>query len=209
VALTGTNQHVTGSTTFNNLSKTVSSTDTLTFQAGALQTVAGSLTLQGTSAASLGLRSSSPGAQWYIDPQGSTVVAFVDVQDSANVDANSITASRSHNSGNNSNWVFAVNTLTWTGAVSSDWGTAGNWDLGYVPNTTDAVIIASVNGVNSPALDSSTTVAGATIQAGARLNLAGQNFSDTGAFSNRGTLALHGTETVNVTQDTGHGTWGV
>ncbi len=205
VALTGTNQRINGSTTFNNLSKTVAGADTLTFQAGATQTITGVLTLQGSSTGSLALRSSSAGVQWLIDPQGSSAVAFVDVQDSDNVDANSITAAHSHNSGNNSNWVFAVNTLTWTGAVSSDWGTAANWDLGYVPNPTDAVIVASV--ANSPVLDASTSVAGLTIQSGTSLNLAGQNFSDTGTFANLGTVVLQGTETVNLTQDVGHGAW--
>jgi len=32
-----------------------------------------------------------------------------------------------------------TNTLTWTGAASTDWATAGNWDLGVVPGATRIV----------------------------------------------------------------------
>src|SRR5262249_48799398 len=47
LTLGGSNQSISGSTTFNNLIKTVSAADTLTFQANATQTVEGALILQG------------------------------------------------------------------------------------------------------------------------------------------------------------------
>ena len=59
VALTGLNQTLTGNTTFFNLTKAVSRADTLTFQAGSTQTVAGTLTLRGVAGGLLKLRSAA------------------------------------------------------------------------------------------------------------------------------------------------------
>jgi len=106
VALTGTNQHVNGSTTFFIFSKVVGTTDTLTFQAGSTQTVLGTLTLEGTAGNLLLLRSSTPGQQWTLTPGGQRIVYFVDVQDSHNGSQTPIMASSPVNSGNNSGWVF-------------------------------------------------------------------------------------------------------
>jgi hypothetical protein len=105
VALTGTNQHVSGNTTFYNLTKTTTGADTLTFQAGSTQTVAGTLTLRGTATRLLALRSSLPGQWWAIDPLGPRAVADVDVQDNHDVGA-AITALMSVNSGDNAGWLF-------------------------------------------------------------------------------------------------------
>jgi hypothetical protein len=108
VALTGTNQQVSGSTTFFNLTKTVTSADTLTFAAGSTQTIGGTLTLKGTTGHLLVLRSSVPGTPWNIDPLGTIAASFLDVQDSDNTagPTKKITATNSHNSGNNTNWLF-------------------------------------------------------------------------------------------------------
>ncbi|MFY9242563.1 MAG: T9SS type A sorting domain-containing protein [Polaribacter sp.] len=38
--------------------------------------------------------------------------------------------------------------FTWTGAISTDWNTAGNWDVNAVPTASDDVILADV--VNAP-----------------------------------------------------------
>jgi surface protein len=52
----------------------------------------------------------------------------------------------------NDNWVITdggkLLTFTWTGAVSTDWNTAGNWDTNSVPTATDDVILADV--ANAP-----------------------------------------------------------
>src|SRR5262249_19009922 len=112
----------------------------------------------------------------------------------------------SKDSGNNTNWTFPAATLTWTGAASSAWNNAANWNLGYVPNSTDNVIISAA--VNSATLDAAHTVHNLTIQAGRALNLAGKNLTLTGAFSNAGTFELQGVETITgLTQDTAEGTW--
>jgi len=107
VTLDGTGQKISGNTTFNNLTKTVTAADTLTFAAGSKQTVTDALSLQGTPGNLLSLQSSSPGSQWNIDPQGTRNIALVKVQDSNNVNATPIAASVSHDAGNNTNWIFA------------------------------------------------------------------------------------------------------
>ncbi|HZW04020.1 MAG TPA: Ig-like domain-containing protein [Anaerolineaceae bacterium] len=110
VQLAGDNRLLGGSTTFYNLSKTAAYADTLTFPAGATQTVTGALTLRGSSpAARLALRSNQPGTQWRLDPQGTRTVANLNVQDSANVHAVPIPAGStgSLDSGNNTGWNFA------------------------------------------------------------------------------------------------------
>jgi len=101
----GTNQHVNGSTTFFNLTKSIANADTLTFQAGTTQTILGTLTLSGSSGNLLSLRSSVPGKQWNINPSVKRSVMFVDVQDSHNL-STALSAASSHNSGDNTNWLF-------------------------------------------------------------------------------------------------------
>ncbi len=205
VVLDGTHQHLSGSTLFNHLAKTAATTDTLTFQAGSTQTIAGNLILQGAAGSPLLLRSSATGTPWNVDPQGSRAVSFVDVEDSTNTAPTPIVAAGAHDSGDNIGWSFAASVLTWTGATSTDWNTAGNWDLGFVPKTNDRVIVAAA--ANEPILAGTTAVAGLTIQPGASLTLAGHDFADAGTFTNQGTLILDGTENVHVTQDTSEGTW--
>ncbi len=110
VVLTGTNQTISGSTTFNNLIKTVATAQTLTFNATETQTITGTMLLQGASGQLLSLRSSSFGNQWQIDPQGVRTIAFLDVQDSNNINATAIdaTGTNSVDSGNNTNWIFVA-----------------------------------------------------------------------------------------------------
>ena len=106
VSLDGTGKSLSGSTSFYNLSKTVSLADTLTFQAGSTTTVTGTLTLQGASGEVLSLRSSTPGTQWNINPSDPTV-GFLNVQDSKNTNATAIDAgANSVDSGNNTHWSF-------------------------------------------------------------------------------------------------------
>jgi hypothetical protein len=107
VVLAGTNQHITGSTTFFNLAKTVTAADTLTFAAGSTQTIGGTLTLKGAANKLLSLRSSTIGTQWNIVPMGMATISFVDIEDSVALAKKPVTATRSHNSGDNNGWKFA------------------------------------------------------------------------------------------------------
>jgi len=110
VTLTGGNQSVSGPVAFPNLTKTVTTSATLTFQDGSGNrvTVTGTLTLQGVAGELLLLRSASSGTQWEIDPQGTRTLDYLDVQDSVNAN-NTPIISLGHNitdSGNNVNWGF-------------------------------------------------------------------------------------------------------
>lgn len=108
VSLTGIDQSISGSNTFGNLTKTVSSAATLTFEAGATQTITGTLTLQGVSGRLLSLRSSVPETQWKIDPQGTRTLSYLDVMDSDNINTTAIYAYDLNitDSGNNTSWTF-------------------------------------------------------------------------------------------------------
>ena len=68
-------------------------------------------------------------------------------------------------------------TLTWTGAVSSDWDNAGNWDGGIVPNANYDVVIPDASTVpNNPHIGSSTiaTCANLTLESNAQLSCDGE-----------------------------------
>ena len=103
----GSNQYVRGNTTFFNLRKVATAADTLTFQVGSTQTVAGALTLRGSPGKLLALRSSAQGSTWNIVPGSVSLVSFVDVQDSTDPAATPVTATRSRNRGHNTGWKFA------------------------------------------------------------------------------------------------------
>jgi len=109
VILDGTSQSLSGSTTFYNLTKTATSTDTITFNAGDIFTMENTTTLQGRNGDLLSLRSSSIGSQWTIDPRGTRSIEYVNVQDSRNTNFSEIVCPLSicTNNGNNSRWVFS------------------------------------------------------------------------------------------------------
>jgi hypothetical protein len=106
VNFNGAGQTLIGSTTFFHLTKVAAVTDTLTFQAGSTQTVAGKLTLRGGPGRLLSLVSSVPGSRWFLSPLGTTDVRFVDVRDAEAAGA-VLTATSSRDSGNNAGWRFA------------------------------------------------------------------------------------------------------
>ncbi|MDM8521432.1 Calx-beta domain-containing protein [Anaerolineales bacterium HSG6] len=107
VTLNGTNQTISGTTTFGYLTKQTTSADTLTFTAGTTQTILNTLIFTGSSSNLLSLQSSSVGNVWYIDPQNTRTVEYLDVQDSINIDSTPIDPSNSVDSGNITNW-FSV-----------------------------------------------------------------------------------------------------
>lgn len=108
VTLDGTNQTISGSTTFYNLTKTGGGGSTLTFGAGDTQTVSNTLTLQGSSANSrMLLRSSTPATRAIINPQGTRSIRYLDVKDNDNNNAGTMVCDIGcKSSGNNENWAF-------------------------------------------------------------------------------------------------------
>jgi hypothetical protein len=126
VTLDGTSQALNGSTAFYNLSKTVSSADTLTFAAGDTQTVAGALSLRGAAGALLSLRSDTPGSRWYIVPQPGYALEYLSVKDSQNLGA--VVAEcylGCSDAGNNDNWRFPGSEASGTTGTSGGGGGGG------------------------------------------------------------------------------------
>lgn len=89
VSLNGASQTISGASSFPNLSKIVATSDTQTFKAGSANktVVTGTLTLKGANGQILLLRSSNPGIQWQINPQGIRNLEYLDVMDSNNVNS--------------------------------------------------------------------------------------------------------------------------
>ena len=127
VTLDGTNQTISGTATFYDLTKTVASAATLTFENGSTNktTIAHTLTLKGATGQLLSLRSDTAESQWEIDPQGTRAIEFLDVKDSNNVSATNIDAvgKSCTDSGNNTKWSFTQLT---SGIYYVDIDTAGN-----------------------------------------------------------------------------------
>ncbi|MCP4543981.1 MAG: tandem-95 repeat protein [Chloroflexi bacterium] len=109
VDLDGENQTIAGDTTFYNLDKMTNSPATLTFAAGNTFAIVNRLDLRGAgSSARISLRSSASGTYWNIDPQGTRIIAYLNVMDSRNVNTTVIAAhaTNSVDSGNNPGWNF-------------------------------------------------------------------------------------------------------
>jgi alpha-tubulin suppressor-like RCC1 family protein len=103
----GSYAYIFGSSTFYNLTDQVSD-GTLYFDYTGTQTVAGTLTLNGTSGHLLNLRSTSSPSRWHIHPEGTVTLDWLDVEDSYNDGAVIVLNADSHDSGNNVNWSFTV-----------------------------------------------------------------------------------------------------
>ncbi len=112
--LNGGNQTISGSSTFNNITKTPSSQQTLTFENSQTQTVNGTLTLKGVSSDSrLLLRSNSNGTAWKMNPTGTRSVEYLDIKDSNNLNSTEIQCtSGCADSGGNTRWLFALPSST-------------------------------------------------------------------------------------------------
>ena len=124
VNLTGGSQSVIsqGTTTFNNLTKTISSNATLTFSAGKVFKVLGTTNFAGASGQYLNLRSSQTGTQWKFLPNTSASPAntlnILNIQDSNNIaTAQLVAGGGSIDNGNNINWLFSIpgTTIGWSG----------------------------------------------------------------------------------------------
>ncbi len=139
VVFDGSSQSIVGDVTFYNLTKTVSSSDTLTFTAGNTVTVAGLLTLQGASGALLSVVSDTPGTPWLIDSQGTTNVDYVDVADSDASGGNTIVACNSIDSGGNSNWSFNPSSCNPPAPPPPDDGGGGSGTTAGIVSSTSAI----------------------------------------------------------------------
>ncbi|MDX9881036.1 MAG: choice-of-anchor Q domain-containing protein [Prolixibacteraceae bacterium] len=99
----------------------------------------------------------------------------------------------------------ATPTYTWTGTSSTDWNTAGNWDLNAVPTADDHATIPDV--ANDPVIGSAAACKDLTIQTGGNLTVnngytlsVGGNLSLKSEASKAASLINNGT--INVTGTT-------
>ena len=128
VVFNGTRQYIYGSSTFKNLSKSVISTDVFTFQSGSTQTIAGTLTLNGTSGNLLYVYSSIISSQANINPTSSRAISYVAVSGSNNISGTTISTSNSINEGNNTNWTLSSPSATGDlETVPSTWSCVNGW----------------------------------------------------------------------------------
>ncbi len=80
-------------------------------------------------------------------------------------------------------------TLTWTGAVDTNWTNAGNWDLGLIPNPASTAVVPA-GPANQPHLAGTATVAA--------LSITGGNLTLTGTMNVLGDFSTTGTGTITM-----------
>jgi len=86
-----------------------------------------------------------------------------------------------------------ITTYIWTGATSTDWNVAGNWNCS-VPTATSNVLIPVV--ANKPVLSANVTINNIILTSGMTLGLNGKTFTINGAASGTGTYS--GSTTSNM-----------
>ncbi len=100
---------IAGDTTFANLDMTTTSGFLYSFTSGSTQTVTSSLTLLGTEASFLTIRSTVDGSEAFLNVQGTSSADFVDVQDSDATLGNAITLGPNSVKGSNTpGWLAAA-----------------------------------------------------------------------------------------------------
>lgn len=144
VTLDGTSQAIVGTTTFNALTKSVVSAATLTLPASTTTTVTGALTLNGSAGQLLSLRSSSLGTQTNLYAAGSRSLTYLDVQDNNATHATAMSCGLTcTDSGNNTNWLFAVSGSTISGTTSEGGRTASFTVFLYSQPSADVTVPVS------------------------------------------------------------------
>ena len=162
VTLDGTNQILSGTTVFHNLTKTVSSTDTLKIGYNAIFSVSGALTLQGAASNALTLTSTlaTESGSLFLDAEsGTQSMQYLDVSNIYSALGKEMEClTGCVNSGNNTNWSFGAPPaapVNITGTVYSDEG------LTPIASTSVALSISG-----SSILDTDTTDAGGQFTVG-------------------------------------------
>ncbi|MCD4781303.1 MAG: hypothetical protein K8S27_12255, partial [Candidatus Omnitrophica bacterium] len=147
VTFDGTDQSISGSSTFFNFTKIEGVNDatdeTLTFDNTATQTISNLLTLNGRDADDrINLVSDSPGTPWGLTANGTFAIDFVEPTDSDASGGSTIQHTDTANGGNNLNWNLGVSI---TGTVYTDEGTT---NIG-----SGKTVAISVNGAAAAATD--------------------------------------------------------
>ena len=183
-----------------------SSVRKLTVKAGKTITVTKSLKAVGTANEPIAIASDTPGSAFSLNVEVSaaTSLDYLSVTDCAATDA---PLSAQHSSGVRADgWKFITidpgEVLTWTGAASSAWGDAGNWQLegrdARTPVATDQIVIPGGT-ENSPTLPTvDVTVSNLTVAANASLTMSGFALTVDGALTVNGELTAVAEETITV-----------
>ncbi len=119
VTLDGVNQTLSGALMFYDLTKTVTSADTLTVTRPSVVTVSGALVLAGASTSQyLALRSSVNNSAWTLRRLGTVFATNLDLRDTNNTGLE-ITCTDCANYGNTPGWIFAFTATSSTSSSSS------------------------------------------------------------------------------------------
>ncbi|MFA5926665.1 MAG: DUF2341 domain-containing protein, partial [Patescibacteria group bacterium] len=116
VVFDGTSQTISGSTTFNAFSTTTQD-QTLSFNAGDTQTIAGTWTVTGAADHLIALQRSGGSGQWNVLPQGSVNISYANVSNSNN-QGTAILPTNSTNGGGNTGWFTTTPTVTTQAATT-------------------------------------------------------------------------------------------
>ncbi|HTO16393.1 MAG TPA: hypothetical protein VLZ83_11520, partial [Edaphocola sp.] len=83
---------------------------------------------------------------------------------------------------------FSLFAQTWTGNLSSDWNTSGNWSTGVVPSSTSVVSIPNISPPNfEPKLSGDVSISGLTLSAGSQLDINDYQLITSGSITINGT----------------------
>lgn len=107
-------------------------------------------------------------------------------------------------------------TKYWIGSSGGTFGTNSNWSTTSgsscgsnanttAPGTSDTAVFGS-DCTTDPTVSAAISVGGLTVGSGHTVDIASNNLTVSGTFSNDGTLKLNGSETISVTMDTDSGT---
>ncbi len=142
VTLDGTSQTLAGATTWNNLTKIVTTATTLTLPAGATTTISGTMNFQGAVGQLLSLRSSSTGTQTTLSPALVTTPYYLDVKDNVITKSTSCITSTQGcvNSSNNSGWTFTTSS---DDDVSNSNSPENIWIRVTAPNGGETYVVGS------------------------------------------------------------------
>ncbi len=181
-----------GSNTFASFTDITGGT-TLTFGSGTTQNVTGDFVITGASGNLISLQSSADGNSWTINTPATNVdscrVNYVAVKDSVSVNQY-LTAKNSTDSGNNTNWNFAGQVYTWTGASDTNWHNALNWSPASIPGSAGYALIPVVT--TYPVIESAAEIAQLTVgessPSAAQITVGSYTLKVTGTLTNYGKI---------------------
>ncbi|NLE65633.1 MAG: DUF11 domain-containing protein, partial [Elusimicrobia bacterium] len=201
LTLDGADQSILGQVMFYDLDKQVpdGQSQTLSFYPGLTVGVAHSLTLTGFDETDRLTVNSSGAVEGYLDLEVGALqtIRNVVVQDNHASGVTLVGRGVSEGVSNHDNWIFGSTTLTWTGAVDTDWEDPSNWDLGIVPVDGDGIAegdrVIIPGGGNQPVLSDHVRPYQLTLESGATLSVGGYDLVVDDALYNDGTVYLEGT----------------